>query len=186
MQRYQPIGYLFGLWFLWILGFVLFRPKQKSTPVQTAPKARWGIVLQSLGYWAIYIPASRSFADPIPVWRICAGIVFGLVGIWLAASGVRHLGKQWRVNAALNSDHELITTGPYRIVRHPIYASMLALAVMSALMVGRLPWWPVGIALVLVGIEVRVRVEDGLLRGRFGSRFEEWKRQIPAYLPLVR
>jgi protein-S-isoprenylcysteine O-methyltransferase Ste14 len=122
----------------------------------------------------------------VALWRLLAGIAFGLAGIWMASAGIRHLGKQWRVSAALSEDHELITSGPYRIVRHPIYASMFAMNIMSALLLGRLPWWPIAIALFVAGIEVRVRVEDELLRGRFGVRFDEWKKQIPAYLPLVR
>jgi protein-S-isoprenylcysteine O-methyltransferase Ste14 len=181
-----PVWYVFGLWAAWVMQFVLFRPKQKSTPIKTAPQARWGIVFQALGYWAIYIPARSLWGEPVAIWRLAAGTAFGLVGIWLASAGVRHLGKQWRINAALNEDHELITSGPYQIVRHPIYASMLAMNIMSALMVGRLPWWPIGVALFVVGIEIRVRVEDELLRGRFGERFEEWRRRVPAYLPPVR
>jgi len=181
-----PVWYVFGLLVLWILQFVLFRPKAQSTPVKTAPNARWGILLQALGYWAIFLPAGTYWAKPLPVWRLAAGIALGLAGIWLASAGVRHLGKQWRVSAALNSDHKLITSGPYRIVRHPIYASMFAMNIMSALLLGRLPWWPIGIALFVAGLEIRVHVEDTLLRDRFGSRFEEWKAQVPAYLPPIR
>ena len=181
-----PIWYVLGLWILWILQFILFRPKHKSASVKIAPKARWGIGLQALGYWAIYLPARRSWTEPVPLWRLFAGIALGLVGIWLASAGVRHLGKQWRVNAALSEDHELVTSGPYQIVRHPIYASMFAMNIMSALLLGRLPWWPIGIALFVVGIEIRIHVEDDLLRNRFGSQFEEWKSQVPAYLPLIR
>ena len=181
-----PVWYVFGLWAAWVVQFVLFRPKEKSTPVKTAPEARWGIVLQALGYWAIYIPSRSLWGEPVAIWRLAAGTAFGLVGIWLVSAGVRHLGKQWRINAALNEYHELITSGPYQIVRHPIYASMFAMHIMSVLMLGRLPWWPIGVALFVVGIEIRVRVEDELLRGRFGERFEEWRRKVPAYLPLVR
>ena len=181
-----PIWYVFGLWIVWILQFALFRPKEKGTPVKMAPQARWGIFLQALGYWAIYLPARMLWAQPVPLWRLAPGIAFGLVGIWLASAGIRHLGKQWRINAALNADHELISTGPYQIIRHPIYGSMFAMMIMSTLMVGRLPWWPIGVALFILGIEIRVHVEDGLLRGRFGSQFEEWKKRVPAYLPGVR
>jgi protein-S-isoprenylcysteine O-methyltransferase Ste14 len=181
-----PIWYVFGLWIPWMLQFVLFRPKQKSTPIKIAPNFRWGIVLQALGNWAIFLPARTLWAQPIPVWRIFGGVAFGLVGIWLASSGVRHLGKQWQIKAAINDDHELVTSGPYRIIRHPIYASMFAMTIMSAFLLGSLPWWPIGITLVLAGIEIRIHVEDGLLRNRFGLIFEEWKMKVPAYLPLIR
>jgi len=42
------------------------------------------------------------------------------------------------------------------------------------------------IALFLAGIEIRIHVEDTLLRDRFGAPFEAWKMKIPAYLPLIR
>ena len=182
----KPIWYVLGLLILWMLQFVVAVRKPKSTPVKTAPKARWGIVLQALGYWAIFLPARTLWVEPIPLWRLGAGIALGLAGIWLASAGVRHLGKQWRVEAGLNEDHVLVTSGPYQMVRHPIYASMVAMYGMSALMLGRLPWWPIGVVLFLAGIEIRVHVEDALLWERFGSRFQEWKKQVPAYLPLLR
>jgi protein-S-isoprenylcysteine O-methyltransferase Ste14 len=182
----MPIWFVSGLWILWMLQFALFLPKQRGTAVKSAPRSRWGIVLQVLGYWAILLPARMHWTEPISVWRMVAGSAFGLLGIWLASAGVRHLGKQWRSKAALNADHELVMSGPYQVVRHPIYASMITMAVMSALFLGRLPWWPIGIALFLAGIEVRVHVEDGLLRDHFGAKFEEWKQRVPAYLPLIR
>jgi protein-S-isoprenylcysteine O-methyltransferase Ste14 len=180
-----PIWYVVGLWLLW-MQFILFRPKQKSTTIQTAPNFRWGIVLQILGHWAILLPARQFWAQPIPAWRIAAGAAFGLVGIWLASSAIRHLGKQWQIKAAINDDHELVTSGPYQIVRHPIYASMFAMYITNAILLGRLPWWPIGTALFLAGIEIRIHVEETLLRDRFGARFEAWKMKVPAYVPLIR
>lgn len=181
-----PIWYALSLLILWALQFILFRPRQKSTPIKTAPNFRWGIVVQMLGYWAIFLPARQFLAQPIPLWRIAVGTGFGLVGIWLASSSIRHLGKQWQIRAAINDDHELVTSGPYQIVRHPIYASMFAMYLMNVLMLGTLPWWPIGIALFLAGIEIRIHVEETLLRDRFGVLFEAWKSKVPAYLPLIR
>jgi hypothetical protein len=54
-------------------------------------------------------------------------MVLGPPSVALAWAATRHLGKQWRYEAALSEDHELIQTGPYRWVRHPIYASMLGM-----------------------------------------------------------
>ena len=53
-------------------------------------------------------------------------------------------------------------------------------------LVGTMPGWPIAIVLFVIGIEIRVRVEENLLRERFGARFTEWRRSLPAYLPFVR
>ena len=181
-----PIYYFFGLLLLWILPFILFRPRQQEKSVQTAPNARWGMVLQAFGYWLVLLPARTIWLEPIPLWRICGGIAAGLFAIFLASAGIRHLGKQWRIKAALSEHHELITSGPYKVIRHPIYASMLALFIASVFLLGRLPWWPIGFAVFLAGIETRMHIEDALLRNRFGARFEEWSKAVPAYLPGLR
>jgi two-component system LytT family response regulator len=52
--------------------------------------------------------------------------------------------------------------------------------------IGTLPMWPIALALSVAGIEIRVRTEDGLLRGRFGDQFEAWRGKVPAYIPFVR
>jgi len=80
---------------------------------------------------------------------------------------------------------ELVQTGAYRLcgIR---YLLMLCMLSMSIAVVGTLPRWPFAVALGIAGTEIRVRVEDGLLRERFGSKFTEWQKRVPAYLPLVR
>ena len=101
---------------------------KKSTPVKTAPNFRWGIVLQVFGYWLIFLPARKLWTVPVPLWRL-VGDCFA-AGI-LPLYGCRHLGKTAGEGGERNADQPLMS-GPYRIVRHPIYASMLAMITMSA------------------------------------------------------
>ena len=49
------------------------------------------------------------------------------------------LGRQWRIDAGLSADHQLITSGPYRFVRHPIYTSMLSILLGTGFLIT--PWW---------------------------------------------
>jgi protein-S-isoprenylcysteine O-methyltransferase Ste14 len=105
--------------------------------------------------------------------------VFG----WLA---VRHLGKQLRILAGLYADHELIRTGPYAIVRHPVYASLFLMMLATGLLFARWPLLLLSIVLYIAGTEIRIHAEEGLLRERFGEEFEEYRRQVPAYLPFLR
>ena len=100
---------------------------------------------------------------------------------------MRALGRQWRVDAGLNADHELVQSGPYRFVRHPIYTSMLCVFAAAALILSTpLPLLLPAILLFIIGTEIRVRIEDKLLASLFGDRFAAYQKSVPAYIPLVR
>ena len=104
----------------------------------------------------------------------------------LVWSAVFRLGRQWRFDAALVPDHELVRTGVYGLVRHPIYTSFFCFFLATGLLVA--PNWVLTIATVLfvIGTEIRVRVEDGLLASQFGAQFRDYKGKVPAYLPFVK
>jgi protein-S-isoprenylcysteine O-methyltransferase Ste14 len=79
-----------------------------------------------------------------------------------------------------------VQSGAYRYVRHPIYASMLCMLLGTGFLIA--PMWALLIALIffLIGLEIRVRIEDALLASRFGETFRDYQRRVPAYLPFVR
>jgi protein-S-isoprenylcysteine O-methyltransferase Ste14 len=80
----------------------------------------------------------------------------------------------------------LVTSGPYAIVRHPIYTSLLGMLVCSLLVLTPWRWAIVALVLFVVGTEIRVRTEDALLASRFGERFFDYQRRVRAYVPFVR
>jgi protein-S-isoprenylcysteine O-methyltransferase Ste14 len=108
------------------------------------------------------------------------------IGMILAWTSVTHLGKQFRVQAGLYEDHELVRTGPYAVVRHPIYAGLLAMLLCTMIVLTPWRWAIMALVLFLIGTEIRVRTEDKLLAGRFGEAFEDYRKSVPAYLPFVR
>jgi protein-S-isoprenylcysteine O-methyltransferase Ste14 len=177
---------LFLLWTAWWIPFFVLRAKNRGRAVRRDLRARWGIVIQAVAYWAVYLHDPQFWRQSIPLWRVFPGVALALVAILLSWTAVTHLGRQWRVDAGLNADHELVRTGPYRIVRHPIYASMFCMLLMSVMLLGTLPGWPCGVALFIAGTEIRVRTEDGLLRERFGDQFRIWQQAVPAWVPFVR
>ena len=104
----------------------------------------------------------------------------------LAWVATHHLGKHWRYEAALSEDHELIQTGPYGWVRHPIYASMLGMLLATG---AALTWWPIfaaALVLFLAGTEIRVRAEERLLAERFQDSFFSYRSRVHAYVPFIR
>ena len=104
----------------------------------------------------------------------------------LSWTSTRALGRHLRFDAALNPDHELVRSGPYRVVRHPIYASMLCLLLGTGFLATPIPLLLAAIAIFICGTEIRVRVEDRLLDTQFGVEFRSYQRGVAAYVPFVR
>ncbi len=113
-----------------------------------------------------------------------AGLALAAVSIWWVRWALLRLGRQWRVQAVIAEDHELITSGPYRVVRHPVYLAFFGMASATALMRGNAAF---ALAVFALGTEIRVRAEERLLLAAFGERFTSYAvRTRWAYLPGVR
>lgn len=176
---------LLVMWSVWLYPFLRKRftgPKRQSEVM--AHSGDWGLALESAGILCAWLWLPNT---PVPApARIVASMVLAPAGTifgWLAA---RHLGKQLRVLAGLYADHELVRTGPYAIVRHPVYASLFLMLLATGLLFARWPLLVAGIVLYIAGTEIRIHAEEGLLRARFGAQFEEYRRSVPAYLPYLR
>ena len=176
----------FAAWIGWISALLALRKTRREKAVRIDPKARWGLALEMAGFFIVCVHGPRVWSGDLEMWRAVAGIILAFVSIALFWNAVASLGRQWRVDAGLNKDHELVQTGAYAIVRHPIYASMFGMLLVDALLVGTLPGWPIAVVLFVAGTEIRVRVEDALLRERFGERFVAWQRSKAAYVPFLR
>jgi len=173
-------------WIAWSLAFV--KPRRSAAGQKKAvraPASRWGILLAMLGF-----ACEGAFVQPAGFEKSAASLIASMIlgppSVILAWMATRHLGKQWRFEAALSEDHELIKTGPYRWLRHPIYASLLGMLLETGL---ARAWWPLliaGVVFYLIGTEIRVRAEDGLLASRFGEEFAHYKQTTQAYLPFLR
>ncbi|MBV9302208.1 MAG: isoprenylcysteine carboxylmethyltransferase family protein [Acidobacteriaceae bacterium] len=167
----------------WITPFFLMkRPGTRAEKVDR--RARWGMVLEGIGYAVLW--QSDFWARPPGPWRIGLSILFFAAASLFSWSSARTLGRQWRFDAGLNPDHQLVRSGVYGVVRHPIYASMLCLFLGMGFMVA--PWvlFLIGAAIFLAGTEIRVRVEEKLLAAHFGAEFTEYRRSVPAYIPLLK
>jgi len=169
MLWYVAFAELIVCWILWSVGFI--KPRQQAADrkeVARASSSKWGILLVMIGFALVW-----AYVRPAGFHKSVAGLVtsmaLGPPSVALAWWAARHLGKQWRYAAALREDHELIQTGPYRWLRHPIYASMLGMLLATGFC---WTWWPMflaGIIFFLAGTEIRIRAEDRLLAARFGT-----------------
>jgi len=173
-------------WAAWLYPFVLRAPhNQKRPSITVAGPTHLGLLLECIAI-ALALNIRMPDSSPRPLARVVASLVCAVPGIILGWSAVTHLGRQFRIRAGLYEDHELVRTGPYAVVRHPIYASLLAMLLCTLLLLTPWPWALVSIAIFVTGTEIRVHTEDRLLESRFGEAFHEYRRQVPAYVPFVR
>jgi protein-S-isoprenylcysteine O-methyltransferase Ste14 len=110
-------------------------------------------------------------------------MLLAVSSLWFSIAAVLTLGKNWSYIAAVSPRHQLVTRGPYRYVRHPIYTGMLGLCVATGLAASQ--WWalPIAFAVFATGTWIRVRIEDQLLRATHGTAFADYARRVPALFP---
>jgi protein-S-isoprenylcysteine O-methyltransferase Ste14 len=176
----------------WVLFAIIFFARKR--PAQSKEKKRvsasfGAIALQGTGF-ALAWSLRRAPFTPIFPARMSLQVLTALVAcllvvfaLWMVSAAVRTLGKQWALAARVVEDHALITNGPYRIVRHPIYSGMFWMMIATGLVVGCWQGLAAGAVIFLFGTLWRVRIEEKLLIETFGSAYEEYKRRVPAFIP---
>lgn len=168
---------------LWAAAFPFFRSGQRGT-VSVDRRARWGVVLECAGYSLLW---QGSFWLRSPAaWQVGLSVFLFAAASLLSWSAARALGRELRVDAALNAGHELIRSGPYRWVRHPIYTSMLCMLSATALLMTPLRLFIPALLLFLVGSEIRMHIEERLLASKFGEQFGDYRRSVPRWIPFLK
>jgi protein-S-isoprenylcysteine O-methyltransferase Ste14 len=127
--------------------------------------------------------------EPVPVYP---GVVYVGASLLAISSAVLgwvaglHLGAQLRVQAVVTSEHRLVTSGPYSVVRHPIYACLFGFLIATGLVFSRPLALVAALPVFVLGTEIRLRAEDRLLAEHFGEEFQAYRRRVSAWLPGLR
>ena len=165
-----------------------FLRRAPEAGAQRDRRSRAGIVIQSVGIGlAGFGPVKLVLASLSPAGLGGTAAVLLLMGgaTALFATSSRELGRNWSLVARTRSDHELVRTGPYAHVRHPIYLGMLLFLLALAVALGHWLQLIVASPVFLVGTAIRTRLEDGLLEQSFGAAFRSYRSSTPALIPKL-
>jgi protein-S-isoprenylcysteine O-methyltransferase Ste14 len=127
----------------------------------------------------------------IPFWELKHGI--GWLFVAIAVAGVLfmwwarlHLGRLWSSSVTRKSDHSVIDTGPYAIVRHPIYTGLLV-AIGATVCVRASAQTVAGAALIATGIYIKAKIEEEFLRDQLDAdAYDRYARRVPMLVPFAR
>jgi protein-S-isoprenylcysteine O-methyltransferase Ste14 len=119
---------------------------------------------------------------PVSTLIMAAGLAVEAGGIVFAVWARRHLGRNWSGRIAINVEHQLVRSGPYRFLRHPIYTGLLAMYLGLAIVTGE--WLAViGVAIVAFAYWHKIRLEEKNLDVAFGPDYDAYRRTTWALVP---
>jgi hypothetical protein len=113
------------------------------------------------------------------------GVLLAATGALLASSAKRALGGLFTANLGVKEDHALITTGPYALVRHPIYLGILLFVLGTGLVFDRGAVILLAVALVPCFL-VQAGIEERIFAAHFGAQHADYRARVPAVLPWPR
>lgn len=116
-------------------------------------------------------------------WILAATAISGFAVAWWARIT---LGRLWSGSVTRKVDHEIISAGPYRMVRHPIYSGLLLSVAATAALRGTAAA-VLGAVAIGIGLFVKARVEERFLRSELGrERYDGYARRVPMLVPFTR
>jgi protein-S-isoprenylcysteine O-methyltransferase Ste14 len=116
-------------------------------------------------------------------WRAGLGLVLFALGLGFAIWARRHIGRNWGTPMSKKDEPELVTSGPYRLVRHPIYSGILLAGVGSAV---ALSWkWMIPVVLAGIYFIYSATVEERYLIEQFPDTYPTYRRSTKMLVPFI-
>ncbi|MDA8869991.1 protein-S-isoprenylcysteine O-methyltransferase [Rhizobiaceae bacterium] len=140
-----------------------------------------GLVIVPLFWIATGFPDVANYA--ITPWQVALGLLAAAGFLWLFRASHKQLARNWSVTLELREDHELVTSGLYQHIRHPMYASFWLWGIAQALLLGN---WIAGLAglfSVALLYTLRVGKEEAMMRAHFGRAYDLYCEATPRLVP---
>lgn len=117
----------------------------------------------------------------LPFWL---GAAITIAGLLFAVSAREHLGRNWSRSVTIKQDHELIITGPYAVVRHPIYTGILTGFLGMAIAISQVRGF-IAFVLVFLALWLKLRREEQWMRSQFGETYATYAHKTAALVPYL-
>jgi protein-S-isoprenylcysteine O-methyltransferase Ste14 len=121
---------------------------------------------------------------PVGFWPFWLGAAITIAGLLFAVWAREHLGRNWSSSVTIKQDHELITTGPYAVVRHPIYTGILTGFLGMAIAISQVRGFIV-LALFFLAFWTKFRTEEQWMRSQFGEAYATYAHHTAALVPYL-
>ncbi|HZO34111.1 MAG TPA: isoprenylcysteine carboxylmethyltransferase family protein [Gaiellaceae bacterium] len=178
VELFLAVGWA-AFWLYWLLA--AFSMKRGRVAWSRELRIRAVIVIAAI--LLIRLGAFRGHHLHTDPWRAGVGLVLFVLGLGFAIWARVHIGRNWCTPMTQKNDPELVTSGPYRLVRHPIYSGILVAGVGTAV---ALSWlWLTVVALAGIYFVYSATVEERFLTEQFPDAYRAYKRSSKMLVPFV-
>lgn len=185
---------------VWVLGIIAwyvirypFERRGKRVPIVSSQRsateklalaaALAGLAIVPVFYVATGIPKGADY--PAHIWAIVVGAIIFALAMWVFRRTHKQLGRNWSITLEIRQKHELISSGPYALVRHPMYTSFMLMGLAQAFLLSN---WVAGLA-GLVGFAVlfflRVDKEERMMLDVFGPEYRAYMDKTKRIIPYL-
>jgi protein-S-isoprenylcysteine O-methyltransferase Ste14 len=178
-------------WIIFLVYWIVSAIRTRDTVQTESFASRYAILLVEVAGFVLLFrhSAGVGFLGERFMHRTLASAIVGSIltwmGIGLAIWARYHLAEYWSARITIKEDHQLIRTGPYARLRHPIYSGIILAAIGSAVVIDQ--WRCVlGVCLVLTGYCIKARKEEAMLSQQFGAAFREHQKHAGFLIPRFR
>jgi protein-S-isoprenylcysteine O-methyltransferase Ste14 len=140
---------------------------------------------------AYLIFKGQRLSDPLDLRVIPRVDAVAWIGVVLCVAGLAFciwarftLGRNWSGVVTLKGGHDLITRGPYALVRHPIYTGLLAMIVATVIVLGHVAGI-IALPFVYVGLWIKLRYEEKLMLQKFPDEYAAYQRRVKRLIPFL-
>jgi protein-S-isoprenylcysteine O-methyltransferase Ste14 len=180
-----------ALWVAWALYWLISAISNKSTVRRESLGSRLAYVVPLLLGGVLIgwrrLPwewlNERLWPRSLPAYWI--GVTLLAVGLGVAVWARVHLGRNWSGSVTVKEEHELIRSGPYAIVRHPIYTGLIAAVAGTAIASGTVRA-ALGVVIIVVSFLYKLRLEEAFMRETFPADYPRYAAQVPRLIPLAK
>jgi protein-S-isoprenylcysteine O-methyltransferase Ste14 len=176
------------LWIIWFVSWWLAASWSSRTASRVSHVQQLPYRLITLAGFVLLFN-TRRYHGVLRFWTLPMDARWAMVGLCLLGFAFAwwarlHLGKLWSAFVTRKADHHIIDTGPYGIVRHPIYTGILLAACAVAILKGT-AYAIAGVFLAILGFWIKARLEERFLREELGAEvYDSYRRRVPMLIPF--
>ena len=172
----------------WVIFSIYWEIAAKNSAPAIKSESRFSrgihVVLTNVALLLMIVPIrglNQRFLPDLLILKL-AGLAVECAGLALAIWARRILGRNWSGEITIKADHELVRTGPYGVIRHPIYTALLAMYLGTAIVSGRMHAL-LGVAVGIIAYLRKTRMEEANLVTAFGEKYSAYRKDTWALVP---